>query len=687
MLPAQVGSRKSRVDCACDACTIRVGYCSNADHWEAKMLDRPSKDAEKSTPAQRLLQLFRYGIPGPSGGDRKPGSGRSKEPEERKHQFATWYIFAAFIALMVIQSLWLHYSQVDTIPYSQFEQLLDGGKIAEVLVGPDSIQGKLKQPLPDQKRLFYTVRVDPQLADRLKAHGVVITGAPPSTLIQTILSWVVPIFIFYLIWMYGLRRLAERQGFGGLMTIGKSRAKIYVEKDTKTTFKDVAGCEEAKFELQEIVAFLRDPASFGRLGARVPKGILLVGPPGTGKTLLARAVAGEAGVPFFSISGSEFVEMFVGVGAARVRDLFEQARHAAPCIIFIDELDALGRSRMQGAIGGYDEKEQTLNQLLAELDGFDPTTGVILLGATNRPEVLDPALLRAGRFDRQVVVDRPDRKGRLAILQVHISKVRLAEGVDLDQVAALTPGFTGADLANLVNEAAIFATRRKADAVTLDDFTAAIERAVAGLEKRSRVLSKDERRRVAYHEMGHALVASSLPGVDPILKVSIIPRGVGALGYTIQRPTEDRFLLAASDLQNRIAVLMGGRAAENLVFDGEVSTGAADDLQRATEIALEMVTRYGMDKQLGQRTYAPPPQPFLTGTTANRVDAAEATAREIDLAARDIIARAFDRATEILKTRRGDLDEGVKLLLAQETVTAEQYAAIRPVHKQPELVG
>jgi cell division protease FtsH len=651
------------------------------------MLDQPSRDAEKSTPAQRLLQLFRYGIPRPSGGDRKPGSGRPKEPEERKHQFATWYIFAAFIALMVIQSLWLHYSQVDTIPYSQFEQLLDSGKIAEVLVGPDSIQGKLKQPLPDQKRLFYTVRVDPQLADRLKAHGVVITGAPASTLIQTILSWVVPIFIFYLIWMYGLRRLAERQGFGGLMTIGKSRAKIYVEKDTKTTFKDVAGVEEAKFELQEIVAFLRDPASFGRLGARVPKGILLVGPPGTGKTLLARAVAGEAGVPFFSISGSEFVEMFVGVGAARVRDLFEQARRAAPCIIFIDELDALGRSRMQGAIGGYDEKEQTLNQLLAELDGFDPTTGVILLGATNRPEVLDPALLRAGRFDRQVVVDRPDRKGRREILKVHISKVRLAEGVDLDQVAALTPGFTGADLANLVNEAAIFATRRKADAVTLDDFTAAIERAVAGLEKRSRVLSKDERRRVAYHEMGHALAASSLPGVDPILKVSIIPRGVGALGYTIQRPTEDRFLLAASDLHNRIAVLMGGRAAENLVFDGEVSTGAADDLQRATEIALEMVTRYGMDKQLGQRTYAPPPQPFLTGTTANRVDAAEATAREIDLAARDIVARSFDRATEILKARRGDLDEGAKLLLAQETLTAEQFAAIRPVHKQPELVG
>lgn len=355
------------------------------------------------------------------------------------------------------------------------------------------------------------------------------------------------------------RRLAERQGLGGLMTIGKSRAKVYVETDTKVTFKDVAGVDEAKFELQEVVAFLRNQKDYGRLGARMPKGILLVGPPGTGKTLLARAVAGEAGVPFFSISGSEFVEMFVGVGAARVRDLFEQARNAAPCIIFIDELDALGRSRMPGAYGGIDEKEQTLNQLLAEVDGFDPSVGVILLAATNRPEILDPALLRAGRFDRQVLVDRPERTGRLEILKVHTRKVTLAPDLDLDVIASLTTGFAGADIANLVNEAAIVATRRNATSVSLDDFTTAIERIVAGLEKKSRVLSREERRRVAYHEMGHALVASSVPGVDPILKGSIIPRGVGALGYTIQRPTEDRFLLAESDLKNRIAVLMGGR--------------------------------------------------------------------------------------------------------------------------------
>src|SRR5580693_768978 len=423
------------------------------------------------------------------------------------------------------------------------------------------------------------------------------------------------------------------------------------------------------------------------VGARMPKGVLLLGPPGTGKTLLARAVAGQAGVPFFSISGSEFVEMFVGVGAARVRDLFEQARKAAPCIIFIDELDALGRSRVSGAYGGYDEKEQTLNQLLAELDGFDPSTGVILIGATNRPEVLDPALLRPGRFDRQVLVDRPDRSGRLQILKVHVAKVRVADGVDLDQIAGLTTGFTGADLANLVNEAAIVATRRKADAVTFDDFTAAIERIVAGLEKKSRVLGPAERSRVAYHEMGHALVAATLPGVDAVHKVSIIPRGVGALGYTMQRPTEDRFLLGRQELENRIAVLMGGRAAEALIFDGEVSTGASDDLQRATQIAMEMVTRYGMNETVGQRTYAPPPQAFLAGTTAKSVDASETTEREIDIAVRDLVAKAFGRATDILGSRRADLDEGARLLLAQETLTADQFPAIRSIARPSPSAG
>jgi cell division protease FtsH len=607
---------------------------------------------------------------------------QSKEPEERKHQFAIWYIFAAFLGLMSIQYFWLEYRQVATIPYSQFEQLLDANQISQVLVSSDTIQGTLKEALPDGRKLFSTSRVDPELAARLNTHGVTVSGAPSSNFLSTILSWAVPIFIFYLIWTYGFRRMAERQGFGGLMAIGKSHAKVYVETDTKVAFRDVAGVDEAKYELQEVVSFLRDPKSFGRLGARIPKGVLLIGPPGTGKTLLARAVAGEAAVPFFSISGSEFVEMFVGVGAARVRDLFEQARRAAPCIIFIDELDALGRSRMPGAFGGYDEKEQTLNQLLAELDGFDPSTGVILLAATNRPEVLDPALLRPGRFDRQVSVDRPDRRGRCEILKVHVAKVRLAANVDIDQIAGLTPGFTGADLANLVNEAAIVATRRNGTAVTIDDFTAAIERIIAGLEKKSRVLSPEERRRVAYHEMGHALVAATLSGVDPVHKVSIIPRGVGALGYTMQRPTEDHFLLARRDLENRISVLMGGRAAEALVFDGEVSTGASDDLQRATEIATEMVTRHGMAETIGPRTYAPPPQPFLAGTPVGHFDASDASEREIDIAVRDITAKAFERATEVLRARQADLDQGAGLLLAQETVTADQFPAIRSASPQ-----
>jgi cell division protease FtsH len=462
------------------------------------------------------------------------------------------------------------------------------------------------------------------------------------------------------------------------MALGKSHARVYVETDTKVTFKDVAGVDEAKFELQEVVSFLRDPDSYGRLGARLPKGILLVGPPGTGKTLLARAVAGEAGVPFFSISGSEFVEMFVGVGAARVRDLFEQARKAAPCIIFIDELDSLGRSRSNVGFGGESEKEQTLNQLLAELDGFDPRSKVILLAATNRPEILDPALLRAGRFDRQVLVDRPDRKGRCDILAVHMRNIRLADGVETDLIAGLTPGFTGADLANLVNEAALLATRRKADLVTLADFNAAVERIVAGLEKKSRVLSVEERRRVAYHELGHALVAANLPGVDPVLKVSIIPRGVGALGYTLQRPTEDRFLIAESDLRNRVAVLMGGRAAEKLLFGGDVSTGASDDLQRATEVAVEMVTRYGMAETLGQRTYALPQQAFLGNGSLGRAEIGETTAREIDIAVREIVERGFVRAVQLLTAHRKDMDDGVKLLLEHETLSVDDFAPLRP---------
>ena len=597
-----------------------------------------------------------------------------------------WYLVAAILAALALQQIWNTSRQTEAIPYSEFEQLVTDKKIAEVVIDSDMIEGTLKEPAPDGKTKFVTVRVDPAIADKLVTEGIKVTGAPPTGFIGTILAWTVPAIIFYFLWIFLARRFAGGQGLGGLMTVGKSRAKVYVETDTKVTFKDVAGVDEAKFELQEIVAFLKNPKSFGRLGARAPKGILLVGPPGTGKTLLARAVAGEAGVSFFSISGSEFVEMFVGVGAARVRDLFEQARKAAPCIIFIDELDALGRSRQAGGIGGMDEKEQTLNQLLSELDGFDPSTGVILLAATNRPEILDPALLRAGRFDRQVLVDRPERNGRLEILKVHVHKIILDPKVDLDRIAAMTAGFTGADLANLVNEAAVVATRRNSAQVTFEDVTAALERIVAGLEKKSRILTPPERRRVAYHEIGHALVAASLPGVDPVLKVSIIPRGIGALGYTIQHPTEDRFVLAASELRNRIAVLMGGRAAEALLFEGDISTGAADDLQRATDIATEMVTLYGMAESVGQRTYKPAPQGFLSGQVLDKPVASETTLREIDLSVRDIVAEAFDEARTILTRRRADLDQGAELLLKKEAITAEDFPALqqtKPVGKLP----
>jgi cell division protease FtsH len=602
------------------------------------------------------------------------------DPSSRKQAVIIGYFVAAGIGMLALQWVLATYNTIETIPYSEFERLVAQGSVTEVSVAQDTIQGKLKDKLPSGKSAFITARVEPGLAEKLESKGVVVTGVPSGGLFQTILSWIIPALMFYLIWIFLGRRLADRQGFGGLMSIGKSRAKVYVEKDTKVTFADVAGVDEAKFELQEVVSFLRDPKSYGRLGAHVPKGILLVGPPGTGKTLLARAVAGEAGVAFFSISGSEFVEMFVGVGAARVRDLFDQARKAAPCIIFIDELDALDAAACR--LGGYDEKEQTLNQLLAELDGFDPSAGVILLAATNRPEILDPALLRAGRFDRQVLVDRPDKSGRIAILKVHVRKIRVGKDVDLEKVAALTPGFTGADLANLINEAAIAATRRNAEDVSLDDFTVAIERIVAGIEKKSRVLGKDERRRVAYHEMGHALVAANLPGVDPVQKVSIIPRGVGALGYTLQRPTEDRFLLSVRELKNRIAVLMGGRASERLIFDGDVSTGAADDLQRATEIAIEMVTKYGMDEKVGQRTYASRPQMFLQAAQDTVVSAAEMTGREIDLAVRDLVEAGDACARAILEKHRHDLDEGVGILIAKETLTAEEFAPLRPAPAQ-----
>ncbi len=529
---------------------------------------------------------------------------------DKKSQINFWYIIVAVLSILLLQNLYTQYNKVEPIPYSQFQILLDQGKVAEITITENHIFGSLKVMDANGVKDFVTTRVEPEFAEELHKHDVIYTGLVQSTWIRDLLSWILPMAIFIGIWLFVIRRISGGMG-SGMMSIGKSHAKVFVEKKTKETFADVAGVDEAKEELIEIVSFLKNPIDYGRLGGRAPKGTLLVGPPGTGKTLLARAVAGEAGVPFFSISGSEFVEMFVGVGAARVRDLFEQARKLAPAIIFIDELDALGRARVAyGMGGGHDEKEQTLNQLLAELDGFDSSSGIVLLAATNRPEILDPALLRAGRFDRQVLVDRPDKIGREKILMVHAKKVQLNTDVKLEQIAGLTAGFTGADLANLINEATLLATRRDAVSVTMDDFNNAIERIVAGLEKRNRLLNPNERRVVAFHELGHTMVALALPGMDEVHKVSIIPRGVGALGYTIQRPTEDRFLMTRVELENKMAVLLGGRAAEQVVFN-EVSTGASDDLAHATDIARAMVLRYGMSDALGNVAYDREQSAFL----------------------------------------------------------------------------
>jgi cell division protease FtsH len=598
---------------------------------------------------------------------------------EKKTQFSLWYFVFAVFAIFTLHDLWVQVRTVEPLPYSEFQRLLKAGEVTEISIADNTIQGSLKQPLQDGRQKFVTTRVDPSLAKDLAQYDVKFTGVVENTFFKDLLGWVLPAVIFVGIWIFAMKKFAGKQGLGGgFMNLGKSKAKVYVEANTGVSFEDVAGVDEAKDELKEVVGFLKDPKASGRLGGRVPKGVLLVGPPGTGKTLLAKAVAGEAGVPFFSISGSEFVEMFVGVGAARVRDLFEQARAKAPAIIFIDELDAMGRARgaFGGMGGGHDEKEQTLNQLLVELDGFDSSSGLVLLAATNRPEVLDPALLRAGRFDRQVLVDRPDKKGRIAILDVHMKKITLAANTDAEKVAALTPGFTGAELANLVNEAALVATRRNGESVTVEDFTVAVERIVAGLEKKNRVLNEHERTVVAYHEMGHALVAMGLPGTDPVHKISIIPRGVGALGYTIQRPTEDRFLMTRAELENKMAVLLGGRAAEQLVF-GEVSTGAADDLQKVTSIARSIVMRFGMDAKLGNVAYESERSNFL-GQTAPPQERSysEETAREIDCAVRAIVAQAFERSSAILTQRRNILEETARDLLLRETLDESDLRAI-----------
>ncbi|EFH7540230.1 AAA family ATPase [Escherichia coli] len=559
---------------------------------------------------------------------------------EKKNQWNTGYWIVALLLLLSLQSYWQTAKTVEPMPYSEFEKALAEGRVAEVLVSDRTVTGRLKSPDSRGKTTIVATRVEPDLADRLSKYDVPYARVLESTWLRDVLSWILPAVAFFGVWFFLFRRFAEKQGMGGFLNIGKSRAKVFVEKNTGVTFADVAGGDEAKAELVEIVDFLKNPQDYGRLGARIPKGVLLVGPPGTGKTLLAKAVVGEAAVPFFSISGSEFVEMFVGVGAGRTR-----------------------------GVGGHDESEQTLNQLLTEMDGFDSSVGLIILAATNRPEILDQALLRAGRFDRQVLVDRPDKKGRLDILKVHVKKVTLAQDVDLEQVAALTTGFSGADLANRVNEAALAARRRRASAVELQDFTATIERIVAGLEKKSRVLNPKERETVAHHEMGHALVALALPETDPVHKISIIPRGIGALGYTLQRPTEDRFLMTRTDLEHKIAVLLGGRAAEKLVF-GELSTGAADDLARATDIARDMITRFGMDEGLGYIAFEAQRPRFLdTPELAHggcRV--AESTQARIDQAIRDIVMGVFERAYRILDINRAVLERCARELLARETL-------------------
>jgi cell division protease FtsH len=598
---------------------------------------------------------------------------------ERQTQINLWYFVIAVLAVMWLSNLWKEARTVEPITYSEFVGYLKDGRIAEVVIRENIVEGTFKEPLPDKRSRFVAVRVDEALAKDLQQYNVKYTGVIENTFLRDMLGWIIPAAVFFGLWWFVMRKFAEKQGLGGgFLSVGKSKAKVYMEKDVKVAFEDVAGVDEAKDELKEVVQFLKNPKDYGRLGGRLPKGILLVGPPGTGKTLLARAVAGEAGVPFLSINGSEFVEMFVGVGAARVRDLFDQARKLAPAIIFIDELDALGRARGAYGMGGHDEKEQTLNQLLVELDGFDSSSGLVLLAATNRPEILDPALLRAGRFDRQVLVDRPDKKGRIAILAVHLKKVQLAPDVDPEKIAALTPGFSGADLANLVNEAALLATRRGADAVALKDFNDGIERIIAGLEKKNRVLNEKERRTVAYHEMGHALVAMTLPGSDPVHKISIIPRGVGALGYTIQRPTEDRFLMTTGELENKMAVLLGGRAAEHLVFE-EISTGAADDLMKVTNIARSMVTRFGMTASLGQVAYEGEQAQFLAapGGALKAREFSEATAREIDTAVKDIVDRAFAKAAQIMTERRAMLERGAQLLLQKETLTEDDLRELQ----------
>jgi cell division protease FtsH len=592
---------------------------------------------------------------------------------EKHHKFSIWYVLLGIWAVLILHNLLVSTLSIQTIPYSEFLELLKQGKVAEVAITSNQIQGKMKTEgggLP-AGALFRTVRVDPDLSSILEGYNVTFKGEIESTFLRDIFSWVVPIFIFVGIWYFMMRRMAGQQQ--GFMSLGKNKAKIYVQEEIDVRFADVAGVDESKQELVEVIEFLKQPEKFTRLGGQIPRGILLVGPPGTGKTMLAKAVAGESGVPFFSLSGSEFVEMFVGLGAARVPDLFVQAKQKAPCIIFIDELDALGKARGVGMTGGHDEREQTLNQLLVEMDGFDPQVGVILMAATNRPEILDPALLRPGRFDRQVLVDRPDKTGREAILKVHIKKIKTGPDVDPQKIAAMTAGMVGADLANLVNEAALLAVRRDRDEVGMAEFEEAVERLVAGLEKKNRLINKSEREIVAYHELGHAIVAFGLPGTDPVQKITIIPRGIAALGYTMQVPTEDRFLMKKTELMNRIATLLGGRAAEEIIFS-DISTGAHNDLSRATDIARSMVTQYGMSTKAGQVYLASEKRSQFLNVPGfeSPVEYSEATAEMIDAEIKDIIQQQYTVALDILRDKRPLLEKGAVLLLEKETITGAE---------------
>jgi cell division protease FtsH len=596
-----------------------------------------------------------------------------KKPQTPRFNFS--YLLIGLLIFYLISSVLFTPGGGNTVPYSDFLELVEQRQVESLSIAENRIDGLLRQDQTGERRRFTTVPPrDEGLIPKLREHGVEFSVEASSPLLGYLLSWILPFLLIFWIWTLIARRMASGGGPGGILSMTKSKAKIFIEKDVKTSFQDVAGIEEAKDELHEIVDFLRNPGSFSRLGGRSPKGVLLVGPPGTGKTLLARAVAGEAKVPFFSINGSEFVEMFVGLGAARVRDLFEQARKQAPCILFIDEVDALGKSRAMAGngMGSNDEKEQTLNQLLAEMDGFDSSEGVILLAATNRPEVLDPALLRAGRFDRQILLSNPDHAGRLQILSVHVKKIKLDPEADLARIAALTAGFSGADLANLVNEAALVATRSDADRVRENDFSIAAERIVAGLEHRSKVINASEKRRIAYHEMGHATVALSLKVPEKVHKISIVPRGMGALGYTLQRPLEDRYLLDEPEMINKIKVLLGGRACE-MIFCATASTGASDDLAKATDIARAMVAQFGMNKTLGLMSVDSRKSPYLQSDyDANIKQVSEGTAREIDIEVRAILQRAYEAALEILERHREFLEAAVSELLEVETLDEQQ---------------